>query len=119
LNNGAVLFLPVEPVASDVLPDAMDITEYVLFDGRRRVPLRAALPDFNDYFSSPHVIDGIRYYWAWEATDGRESNIFARRFDAHLQRVDSCFLYRDLVATDFRWHFVPPMAAGTKVGYLA
>src|SRR5690606_245330 len=67
--------------------------------------------------SSPSVLGGILYYWVWEATGGPESNIFARRFDAAERRVDPCYLYSDLVATDFRWHFAPPTPAGVGVRY--
>lgn len=117
LNNGAVVFLPVEPVEAEELPGAMEVTEHVVFDGRRRVPLHTFLPHFSDYFSSPSVIEGILYYWGLEARGDGEYRLHALRYDARRRRVRSCFLVQTEVATDNRGHFAPPAATDRGVRF--
>lgn len=115
LNSGAVTFLPVTP--SDDAPDALDVTEHVVFDGRKAVPLNTFLPDFSDYFSSPTVLDGMVYYWGLERIGAGEYRVHARRYDAQRRKIDSCFLVATEVATDYRGHFATPVRKGDWVAF--
>ena len=117
LNNGSVVFLPVEPSPSEEVPDGMEVAEHVVFDGRRRVRLNTFLPHFSDYFSSPNVVEGILYYWGLERLPTGEYRVYAQRYDAAARRINACFLVQAEVATDNRGHFAPPTSEGGGVRF--
>jgi hypothetical protein len=110
LNSGAVVFLPVRSAPSDIGPEGIDIGDYVIVDGDRRVLLKTILPHFSDYFSSPGVLNGVLYYWGLEEVNPGDYRIHAQRYDPAARSIDGCFLVRAEVATDNRGHFTPPRA---------
>jgi hypothetical protein len=111
LNSGTVVFLPIK--TSGISEDFRELaaTKHVAYDGNRRVLLTSFLPHFDDYFSSPAILDGLLYYWGMEQKGViGKYKLHAIRYDALSRRIDSRFLFEAELATDYSGYLGRPTA---------
>lgn len=121
LNNGTIVFLPVESyVDEDIVEDgvtAMDITKHVLYHGNRRDTLASLLPHFDDRFSSPSVIGGVLYYWGLEKAVTSGYKLHAVRYDALANSIVTRPLFESELETDNRGHLTPPQPVAGMIQF--
>ena len=115
VGRDSLVFLPVLAYEVDSAEAAMMSapaafpTDHVLCTADGRRTLGEIIPHFNAGFSSPSVIDSAVHYWGMkpEGNQGRY-RLYAMRYTARQQRVDSLFLREEAPATDFRYFYGPP-----------
>ena len=105
--------LPTAPNAHESFP-----TDHVLWTPSLRRQLRAFLPFFDAYFSSPVVTpDSAIHYWGI-APHAPTNRLYAMRYNFRTARLDSLFLNReDPLATDYRYHLGSPQIHGNNVSF--
>jgi hypothetical protein len=120
VGRDSVVFLPVRSRPGDRPGTTVpDITRHVLCAGALRVPLAPELPAFDDYFSSPVVIDSALVYWGLQVHGEGVYVLTARRYHFPTARHDSLALTRAPLQTDYRFHLPQPesTAAGALFRY--
>ncbi|MDR6943086.1 hypothetical protein [Mucilaginibacter pocheonensis] len=82
---------------------------YILTLNGKKQNLSKLIPDFNDYFSSPSVINGKIYYWQIKKIDTTGNNsISAAQYDPVTKETMNHYLVNDYIETDNADHFAAP-----------
>lgn len=82
---------------------------YILTVNGRKQNLSKLIPDFNDYFSSPSVINGKIYYWQIKKIDTTGNNsISAAQYDPVTKETINHYLVNDYIETDNAGYFAAP-----------
>jgi hypothetical protein len=80
----------------------------VVVNGNKHL-LSTLVPDFNDYFSSPSVINGNIYYWQIKKIDTTGNNrISAAKYDPIIKKTENYYLVDDYIETDDANYFAAP-----------
>jgi hypothetical protein len=80
----------------------------VVVNGNKHL-LSTLVPDFNDYFSSPSVINGNIYYWQIKKIDTTGNNrISAAKYDPVIKKTENYYLVDDYIETDDANYFAAP-----------
>jgi hypothetical protein len=122
VGQDSLVFLPVRTDTAAITGGSVTWhesypTEHVFWTLASRRELRAFLPFFNAYFSSPTIArESVIHYWGMER-DGSAYRLHAIRYDFRTARLDSLFLNRDSAGTDYRYHFRPPRVQGNEVSF--
>ncbi len=83
---------------------------YILFKSGEKMFLKNMLENFDDWFSSPAVINGYFLYWGIKRENkSKYMTVYAMRFDLNRNRTDSIFLYSDFIKTDDPGYFYRPV----------
>ena len=92
-------------------------SDYILYHQGKRSPLRKYLRYFDDWFSSPTIIQGRLFYWGLRRMKGLDSlSIYAMRYDFSQRKLVSCLLFTDVLETDNPGFFYQPQQ--DKKGFL-
>lgn len=122
VGHDSLVFLPVRTDTAAFAMDSVTVhesypTQHVFWTLASRRELRAFLPFFNAYFSSPTIArQSVIHYWGMER-EGSAYRLHAIRYDFRTARLDSLFLNRDSAGTDYRYHFPPPQVQGNEVSF--
>ena len=83
--------------------------DYVITIGNKKQKLSTLTTDFNDYFSSPSVINGKIYFWQIKkiGTDGNNT-IAAAVYDPTTKQTISHYIKDDFIETDNAGYFAAP-----------
>jgi hypothetical protein len=111
VGNDSVIFLPIDP------------PRHVLYDGatRARTDIRTIVPDFDDRFSAPAVIDGALLYWGIHrgATAAGDS-IRAVRYEFARKRLNPLPVSPARLDTARgRFYFTPPFRDNKEIVFRA
>jgi hypothetical protein len=90
---------------------AMDTDKYFLITGDTKKEFNTMSPNFDDYFSSPNVINSKVYYWALDRSDtvgNKPYKISAVQYDPVDKKSRTEFLFADYLETDNSGHFANP-----------
>jgi len=103
--KGGVIFLAVDHYSDT----SYFKTDYIYWNNNTRQYFKTILPDFNDHFSSPAVIDSYFVYWGLKPVpQTADYEIFAARYHLLSAQLDTILLTQESVLTDFRFYFTPP-----------
>jgi hypothetical protein len=95
-----------------------DQGDYVMVKNNIKSRLKAMLPDFDGYFSSPNAIDEKIYYWQLKAIDtlGTEK-VSATEYNPLTDVIKSKYLTNTVLETDDAYYFGPPYLEKDSVVY--
>ena len=83
--------------------------DYILFKSGKKEHLNKLTQDFDDYFSSPSVLDGKICYWQIKKLDSTGSiKVSAAQFDPVTHTTISHYLLNDVLETDDSGYFSQP-----------
>jgi hypothetical protein len=103
--KGGVIFLAVDKYNDSTFFK----TDYIYWNNNTRQFFKTILPDFNDNFSSPAVIDSYFVYWGLKPVpQTADYQIFAARYNLQSSQLDTILLSQESILTDFRFYFTPP-----------
>jgi hypothetical protein len=93
--------------------------QYLLIEASARKSAVGKLaPNFDDYFSSPSVIENKIYYWSLQLLDSVGSyHVSAAQFNPTDGKVKFSHLFDDNIATDYRYYFAPPELKGDRIRF--
>ncbi|QQL51034.1 hypothetical protein [Mucilaginibacter ginkgonis] len=96
----------------------LNLSDYVITDKNIKKRLKDIAPNFDNYFSSPSVINGNIYYWQHTKSDsiGKEK-IFASKLDLATRQTKSIYLYDDDMGTDDSGYFLDPYLKNDTIYY--
>ncbi|WP_426586452.1 hypothetical protein [Mucilaginibacter sp. R-33] len=82
---------------------------YIMVVNGKKQNLSAFITDFNDYFSSPSVINGNIYFWQIKKIDTTGNNsISAAKYDPVTKKTTNYYLVDDYIETDDANYFSAP-----------
>lgn len=119
LNNGTYLFESVTDTAppdDETSGDAEcskiikgDIGSYFMVANGAKKKLNALLPDLDEYFSSPWVINGKIYYWQIKTVNPDSAKVIsAAEYDPAKKSVKNHFVKKDYIESDDPGYFPNP-----------
>ncbi|WPV01035.1 hypothetical protein SNE26_04555 [Mucilaginibacter sp. cycad4] len=83
--------------------------KYVVTVNGNKQLLSTLVPDFNDYFSSPSVINGNIFYWQIKQKDTTGNNrVSAAKFNPVTKKTNAYYLVDDYIETDDANYFAAP-----------
>ncbi|WP_183561179.1 hypothetical protein [Mucilaginibacter sp. SP1R1] len=119
LNDNTHLYLTITDTAPPE-DQTIDKTEYkrsisgslgnyILVVNGKKQNLSKLTPDFNNYFSSPSVINGKIYFWQIKKIDTAGNNsISAAQYNPVTQKTIAHYLNNDYIETDDAGYFAAP-----------
>jgi hypothetical protein len=86
---------------------SLDFSDYLLITNSQKISLKTLAPSFDDYFSSPGVINNKIYYWQIDKQQS-DNKISAAEYDPASKSTKSFYLFNDGVETDDSGYFPNP-----------
>jgi hypothetical protein len=84
-------------------------SDYVVYEGGKRTLLKNILPDFDDWLSSPSVIQDCILYWGIKREkNSRYLTVYAMRYESTRRRTDSILLFSEKMKGDNPGFFYRP-----------
>lgn len=123
VENNQFLYIKVYSYAGAIsLPHQLSANpgQYTLFaPPQNKKVLKKLSPGFDDYFSSPSVIQKKIYFWQLSKTDSSDVlyNISAAEYNPETSTTKQHFLFKDSVATDLREYFPAPVLSRAEIRF--
>jgi hypothetical protein len=91
---------------------------YKLYDGKSATNLSAIVPDFDDHYSAPSVIENAVLYWAIHRSPTMDS-VRATRYEFPRRRLNPLPVNAKFDSTKGRYYFRPPFLDGKEIVFKA
>jgi len=83
---------------------------YVILSGEKKTRISDINREFDDYFSSPQVINNKIYFWAIKKLDSSgRIQVSAAQFDPNSNSTENHYLMNDILETDDGGYYPPPI----------
>jgi hypothetical protein len=118
IGKSTIVYQKVEIRGKSEYGDSYEgnFSDYIVYKQGKKSLLRKSLSFFDDWFSSPSIINGRIYYWGLKHQNNSDSlSIYAMRYNFLNGKTESLILFTDLLETDNPGFFYPPIL--DKRGY--
>lgn len=121
LGNGVYFYQTLTHVTDPEIVESkgtlcLDLQAYLVVSNKNKTNLSNLARHFDDYYSSPSVIDGKIYYWQLEKTDAQDTQkVFAAAYNPETKQTKSFFLINDAIETDDSNYFTAPFTKKDSV----
>lgn len=94
----------------------LDVKKYLLITNNHKSTLKELIPDFDDYFSSPAVINLRIYYWQIKKIDtAGKYKILAAEYSPLKKETKNYYLKDDYIETDDSGYFPQPYSKNDTI----
>lgn len=93
---------------------------YIIVADNRNELLNNLTPDFDDYFSSPAIVDHRIYYWRIKKIDSADHiRVSAAEYDPATKKTYDHFIMNDILETDDGGYFPQPYSKNDTIYFMA
>ena len=124
LNNGSYFYLKLIHAGEASLKDkdgflVLTRDKYLLINGTTKTEFNSMVPSFDDYFSSPGVINKLVCFWQLEKLDSVGAlKVSAAEYNPLTRKTQLHFLLNDTLETDNSNYFCQPFEKNNKLIFI-